>query len=149
MLDEVKELQNSAVGELVRLVDSKKEITFKAPTGSGKTYMMSDVMDRILAAKKDVIFIVSSLSKAELAKQNYEAFVQYVDAGKFKHLNPYLISSDCSTEGHVHIPTDYNVYVLPRDLYKDNSILKDGAALVNFLSEIKGFGAGSGAGNYI
>ena len=40
MLDEVKNLQNNAVSELVTLVDSKNEITFKAPTGSGKTHML-------------------------------------------------------------------------------------------------------------
>ncbi|MDD4847558.1 MAG: DEAD/DEAH box helicase family protein [Bacteroidales bacterium] len=149
MLDEVKQLQEKAVNELVALIERKNEITFKAPTGSGKTHMMADFMDRVLATKKDVVFIVSSLSKAELAKQNYEAFVQYIDEGKFSHLNPYLINSDNGTEGSLFIPADYNVYVLPRDLYKDNSKLKDDATLLKFLHEIKGFGAGSGSGNDI
>src|SRR5574344_109880 len=149
MLDEVKQLQNNAVSELVALIERKDEVTFKAPTGSGKTHMMADFMDRVLSVKRDVIFIVSSLSKAELAKQNYDAFVQYIDDGKFQHLNPYLINSENGTEGSLFIPTDYNVYVLPRDLYKDKSKLKDDATLLNFLNEIKGFGAGSGYRNDI
>lgn len=149
MLDEVKQLQNNAVSELVSIIDTKDELTFKAPTGSGKTYMMADFMDRILAIKSDVVFIVSSLSKADLAKQNYEAFIGYVDDGKFLNIDPYLITSDNSTEGSIFIPTDHNVYVLPRDLYKENSKLKDEAVLRRFLDEIKGFGAGSGAGKDI
>jgi type III restriction enzyme len=149
MLDEVKNLQNNAVSKLVELVDSKNEITFKAPTGSGKTHMMADFMDRILSVKSDVVFIVSSLSKAELAKQNYDAFVQYIEDGKFSNLNPYLITSDNASEGSLFIPTDYNVYVLPRDLYKDKSKLKDDATLLKFLNEIKGLGAVSRAGKDI
>ena len=149
MLDEVKNLQNNAVSKLVALVDSKNEITFKAPTGSGKTHMMAEFMDRILSVKSDVIFIVSSLSKAELAKQNYDAFVRYIEDGKFSNLNPYLITSDNATEGSLFIPTDYNVYVLPRDLYKDKSKLKDDATLLKFLNEIKGLGAVSRAGKDI
>lgn len=149
MLDEARQLQNNAVSKLVALIDTKNELTFKAPTGSGKTYMMADFMDRILAVKSDIVFIVSSLSKAELAKQNYEAFVGYVDNGKFPHIDPYLISSDNSTEGSIFIPTDHNVYVLPRDLYKKDSKLKDDAVLIRFLNEIKGFGAGSGIGKDI
>ena len=150
MLDEVKKLQNNAVSKLMELIQTEREeITFKAPTGSGKTHMMADFMDRMLAINSEVVFIVSSLSKAELAKQNYDAFVKYIENGKFTHLNPYLIVSDDSSEGSVFIPTDYNVYVLPRDLYKDKSRLKEDAVLLKFLNEIKGFGAGSGAGKDI
>nr|MCR5183836.1 hypothetical protein [Opitutales bacterium] len=79
----------------------------------------------------------------------YEAFEQYIADGKFKQLNPYLISSENGTEGSLFIPTDYNVYVLPRDLYKDKSKLKDDATLLRFLDEIKGLGAESGAGHDI
>ena len=48
MLEEIKELQQNAVTKLVKETLVKKEVTFKAPTGSGKTYMMADFMDRIL-----------------------------------------------------------------------------------------------------
>ena len=37
MLQEVIDLQNEAVSKLVACAKSKSEITFKAPTGSGKT----------------------------------------------------------------------------------------------------------------
>ena len=45
MLQEAKDLQNRAVTKMVYVLSQgKKEYTFKAPTGSGKTYMMADFM---------------------------------------------------------------------------------------------------------
>ena len=140
MLQEIKDLQNSAVSQLVTLVSArrKKEFTFRAPTGSGKTYMMADFMNRILGSRNDIVFLVSSLSKSELAEQNYNSFCDLSYRGIFPHLNPYLINSEQSSEGALHIPIDCNVYVLPRDLYKKKSKLKDEGTFLNFLETIKG-----------
>lgn len=135
MLQEIIELQNRAVLNIIEQFTMKQNIVFKSPTGSGKTYMIASVMDKILAQNSDIIFLVSSLSKSELAKQNYDKFSEYVYKGMFTNINPYLISSD-STEGGIFIPTDYNVYVLPRDLYKKNSKLKDEKYLQRFLEDI-------------
>lgn len=132
MLKEAVELQQSAVSKLVELINSKEELTFRAPTGSGKTYMMADFMNRILASNDNVIFLVSTLSKGNLAQQNFDKFQEYRDKGRFKNLNPYLISSEISGEETLFIPTDYNVYVLPRDLYKKGGRLMQGA-MDNFL----------------
>lgn len=134
MLQEIKDLQNSAVTKLVNVLsDSKKEFTFKAPTGSGKTYMMSDFMNRILAVNENIIFIVSTLSKSNLAEQNYISFKELSDNNTFPNLKPFLINSDSSGEGSLYIPTDCNVYVLPRDLYKDTAKLKKEGTFLNFL----------------
>ena len=132
MLKEAVELQQSAVSKLVELINSKEELTCRAPTGSGKTYMMADFMNRILASNDNVIFLVSTLSKGNLAQQNFDKFQEYRDKGRFKNLNPYLISSEISGEETLFIPTDYNVYVLPRDLYKKGGRLMQGA-MDNFL----------------
>lgn len=139
MLQEAKDLQNRAVTQLVSVLSQgKKEYTFRAPTGSGKTYMMADFMNRILATQSNVVFLVSSLSKSELAEQNYNSFCTLSRNGTFPHLNPYLISSETSGEGTLHIPTDHNVYVLPRDLYKEKSRLKEEGTFLNFLQTITG-----------
>ena len=74
MLQEAIDLQKNKVSELVRVVTEKNEVTFRAPTGSGKTHMMADFMNRMLAQKSDIIFLVSSLSKGDLAEQNYNLF---------------------------------------------------------------------------
>lgn len=139
MLQQAKDLQNRAVTQLVSaLSQGKKEYTFRAPTGSGKTYMMADFMNRILATQSNVVFLVSSLSKSELAEQNYNSFCALSRNGTFPNLNPHLINSETSGEGALHIPTDHNVYVLPRDLYKEKSRLKEEGTFLNFLQTMKG-----------
>jgi type III restriction enzyme len=139
MLQQAKDLQNRAVTQLVSaLSQGKKEYTFRSPTGSGKTYMMADFMNRILATQSNVVFLVSSLSKSELAEQNYNSFCALSRNGTFPNLNPHLINSETSGEGALHIPTDHNVYVLPRDLYKEKSRLKEEGTFLNFLQTITG-----------
>ena len=136
MLQEAKDLQQRAVAELVRKAEgSKRELTFRAPTGSGKTRMMADFMNRVLETKKDVVFLVSTLSKGGLAEQNYDVFRDCADKDVFPELKPWLISTEVSGEETLFIPTDHNVYVLPRDLYKNNGRLMQGAML-NFLQTL-------------
>lgn len=133
MLQESKDLQLRAVAELLlKSKGSKRELTFRAPTGSGKTRMMTDFMNRVIKEQKDVVFLVSTLSKGGLAQQNYDTFKDCAGRGIFPNINPYLINTEVSEEETLFIPTDYNVYVLPRDLYKKNGRLMQGAML-NFL----------------
>ena len=126
MLAEIKELQDSAVKQLIEVIktQNKSSYTFRAPTGSGKTYMMADFMNQILSLYPQIIFLVSSLSKSDLAQQNFEKFCEYRDNHNFNTLNPYLITSDIASEERLHIPCDYNVYLLPRDLYKNSVLCK-------------------------
>ena len=135
MLQEAIDLQQNAVSELVRVIGEKEEVTFRAPTGSGKTHMMADFMNRILAKRNDLIFLVSSLSKGDLAEQNYNQFKENADKNIYPNLKPYLVSSESSNEERLFIPEGYNVYVLPRDLYKKDSKLKDDGVLLNFLRQ--------------
>ena len=127
MLAEAIELQEKAVSQLYEKLNIKDELTFRAPTGSGKTHMMADLMDRVLEKETDVVFLVSSLSKGDLARQNYEKFCQYSADGEFSHIKPYLISSEIAGEERLFIPTAFNVYLLPRDLYKQGGRLMQGA----------------------
>ncbi len=135
MLKEAVELQQNAVSKLVELIDERDELTFRAPTGSGKTYMMADFMNRILENDDEVVFLVSTLSKGNLAQQNFDKFQEYKDTGRFKFINPFLISSEISGEEALFVPTNYNVYVLPRDLYKKGGRLMQGS-MDNFLQNM-------------
>lgn len=137
MKQEAIDLQQNAVSTLVELTAKQDQITFKAPTGSGKTYMMADMMNHILSVDKNVIFLVSTLSKGDLATQNYEKFQEYSAKGNFSELKPYLISSQIAGEERLFVPTDYNVYLLPRDLYKKGGRLMQGA-MEGFLHNITG-----------
>ena len=128
MLQEVKDLQNRAVSELfAKAHGDAKELTFRAPTGSGKTHMMADFMNRILEEQENVVFLVSTLSKGDLARQNYESFLRLSQSRVFPKLKPFLINTEISGEEELFIPTDYNIYVLPRDLFKAGGILMRGA----------------------
>jgi type III restriction enzyme len=137
MLQEIISLQQSAVEKLTfEFKTNKKEITFKAPTGSGKTFMMADFMNRVIAEREDIIFLISSLSKGGLARQNYEKFIEYKGKGNFTSLNPYLINSTVSGEERLYIPTEHNVYLLPRDLYKKGGRLMQGG-MSAFLDDLQ------------
>ena len=117
MLKEVQELQKEAVKEILKALKKQDEVTFKAPTGSGKTHMMADLMNQVLSEDPQALFLVSTLSKGGLAEQNFEKFKEYQK--EFPRLNPYLISSeDFGKESRPSIPQGYNVYVLGRDSYK-------------------------------
>lgn len=133
MLSEITELQDNAVSLIEDRMDKQDIVVFRAPTGSGKTYMMADYMNRVLSKRNDVVFLVSSLSSGGLAEQNYEKFVQYSETGLFKNIDPFLISTDDASEASIFIPEDRNVYVLPRDLYKEKSKLKQTGAFSRFL----------------
>lgn len=135
MLSEAKELQKRAVGDLMDAIKTKDEITFRAPTGSGKTYMMADLMNSIFEERNDVVFLVSSLSKGDLARQNYDKFCEYSEKGDFPCIKPYLISSEIAGEERLFVPIDYNVYLLPRDLYKASGRLMQGA-MESFLQNL-------------
>lgn len=136
MLQEAKELQKRKVAELFAKAHGQKTVlTFRAPTGSGKTWMMADFMNQLICEQNNIVFLVSSLSKGDLARQNYESFVSNSQNGNFPQLKPYLINTEVSGEEDVYIPTDYNVYVLPRDLYKEGCILKRGA-MQHFLRDM-------------
>lgn len=151
MLQEVKDLQNRAVSELFAKAHTRTtELTFRAPTGSGKTYMMADFMNRLLTEQKDIIFLVSTLSKGDLAGQNFNAFFRLSQEQVFPKIRPYLINTEISGEEEHFIPTDYNVYVLPRDLFKAGGILMRGS-MDNFLRTMTtgNFGIGLGKKIYL
>lgn len=117
MLREVQELQKEAVKGILKALKKQNEVAFKAPTGSGKTHMMADLMNQVLSEDSKALFLVSTLSKGGLAEQNFEKFKEYQK--EFPRLNPYLISSeDFGEESRPSIPPGYNVYVLGRDSYK-------------------------------
>ncbi|MCL2212393.1 MAG: DEAD/DEAH box helicase family protein [Oscillospiraceae bacterium] len=106
MKQEAINLQQEAVKQLVDLtktVDSSKAITFKAPTGSGKTYMMADMMNRILEKDSDIVFLVSSFSKLPLPfalvshrpiKPDITAFLGSGRSVSYRKISPFFATSN-------------------------------------------------------
>lgn len=149
MFQDIVDLQKSKVQEIINKVENKFEVTFKSPTGSGKTRMMADFMNQIISVHRDVVFIVSTLSKGELAKQNYKNFVDLVNDNIYSNLKPHLIQTETTDESRLVIPDNYNVYVLARDLYKDKGRLKQDGVFVDFLERMTNVRYGYGKKIYV
>lgn len=82
MIKELKRYQENAVDELVwktKLLLGKnlnrKTIVFKAPTGSGKTFVMSQYIEQIIKEKseEDICFLWISIGKGGLHKQSHNS----------------------------------------------------------------------------
>lgn len=86
MIFSLKDYQRSAVDKLKgRLLlylaeDSKNEIVFKAPTGSGKTYMASSLIEETIEenAGNNCCIMWACPGKGELHKQSFDAVKTYL-----------------------------------------------------------------------
>lgn len=116
-------MQDRATDDVVSLLIKNKDATLKAPTGNGKTYIIANVINKILEIDQNYVFIVSSLSKGELALQNHERFIEY--KSNLIHLNPYYIDTEITTEESLYIPTSFNLYSLGRDKFKKKTLLME------------------------
>ncbi|PPE05089.1 type III restriction protein res subunit [Entomoplasma ellychniae] len=134
MNPEIEKLQLFAINKIEQTLDVKNIVTFKSPTGSGKTIMLCKLINSMISKNSELIFLVSSLSKSELALQNHETFFNFsVDNPLIK---PFYINSETSEEASLQIPCEYNVYSLPTNLYNKHGKLFKGI-LESFLNNIK------------
>jgi len=85
MLYNLKTYQRDAVDEIKEYFDfnfNKKgtKIVFKSPTGSGKTLMISPVIEEEVAERENdnFCFVWASIGKGELQKQSYNSVKSYV-----------------------------------------------------------------------
>ncbi|QKT05575.1 DEAD/DEAH box helicase family protein [Mycoplasma sp. OR1901] len=80
--------QDRAVSQLLKhfnnsySLNQSKIVEFKAPTGSGKTFMIANFIDQAITINKQrdnkpIIFVVMTLSNAELPKQMEDNFNEY------------------------------------------------------------------------
>ena len=86
MIYSLKEYQRDAVDELKGLFElyfkssARKEIVFKAPTGSGKTFMASSLMEELAGENSEVNFCImwACPGKGELHKQSFDNVKKYL-----------------------------------------------------------------------
>ncbi|WP_369021595.1 DEAD/DEAH box helicase family protein [Mycoplasmopsis synoviae] len=106
------ETQKNAVDQIVEYWRKKqsKELIFKAPTGSGKTFMMAQVIDKMISQAniKKLFFIIATPSSAELPKQFFNKLNYYKNSFLNKNkVKIELIESPSSTN-----KKDYKSYHL-------------------------------------
>ena len=137
MKSEIIELQERTVRSIFNLAKKgNKSITVKAPTGSGKTHIMANLMNKMIADDENIIFVASILSKGKLARQSYNKFDDLA-LNKYTKLRPYYISSGNentkNTEYSLYIDDTCNIFVLPTSQYTENSRVYKERVLQNFL----------------
>ena len=137
MKSEIIELQERTVQSIISHVKKgKNSITVKAPTGSGKTHIMANLMNKMIEDDENIIFIVSILSKGKLASQSYDKFNDLA-LNKYTKLRPFYISSGKentkNTEYSLYIDDTCNVFVLPTSQYTETSRINKERVLQNFL----------------
>lgn len=137
MKSEIIELQERTVQSIIsHAKKGKNSITVKAPTGSGKTHIMANLMNKMIADDENIIFIVSILSKGKLASQSYDKFNDLA-LNKYTKLRPFYISSGKentkNTEYSLYIDDTCNVFVLPTSQYTETSRINKERVLQNFL----------------
>lgn len=86
MIYTLKEYQRDAVDELKGLFElyfrssSRKEIVFKSPTGSGKTFMASSLFEELASENSNINFCImwACPGKGELHKQSFDSVKKYL-----------------------------------------------------------------------
>ena len=140
--------QNNAVSKLFVKFLNRGEYnlaSFKAPTGSGKTFMASELISRIFSEefgkKKKTVIVFATISNAELPKQLTKKLESYQ---KFHEFNNYKIE-------YIYSPTsvksnkmedikefnleDNKVFVFGTSSFGKNTLFYQNRTLENFIQE--------------
>ncbi|MHA0297159.1 DEAD/DEAH box helicase family protein [Mesomycoplasma ovipneumoniae] len=124
-------------------------IYFEAPTGSGKTFMILNYIDRLIEWNKknigkEIVFVIATLSSAQLPKQMEESFNEYKIFIVNSNLNIERIESPSNLTGTAKSDKDYQFFTKPDSVFimggasfRKNSILREQGAIKSFLDEIK------------
>lgn len=127
----------------------KNAIYFKAPTGSGKTFMILNYIDKLIEwnkaeVGKELVFVIVTLSSAELPKQMEESFNEYKIFIENSNLNIERIESPSNLKRTAKVDKNYEFFASPDSVFimggasfKSNSILREQGSIEAFLSEIK------------
>ncbi len=149
--DELYELYNRADKTIFNSNSSNgqknlfsNKIHFSAPTGSGKTFIMFNLINQIFNQENNkIIVLFESLSMASLYNQNYNKFENYkytnaANLMKLESINSPSSTSKGNSDQNVQIVLeDRKVYFIGSASYKNGSILYERGILNKFLANAK------------
>ena len=134
-------IQQIKVDEIVSLYDSdyKEKVEFKAPTGSGKTLMATNVISEIIHNNPNdkLLFIIATLSSADLPKAFEQKIEQYKNGlvySRFdvEHVESPSNNANDKTEGTIRLlPEQNKVYIFglssfgSRRIFTERNIISD------------------------
>lgn len=144
--------QQNAVNELVNAFDpnNKNIVYFKAPTGSGKTFMIANVINDITKKyfEEKLLFVIATLSSAELPQQmknNLEDYKYYLDFGIY--LNIEKVDSPSNSKTSNKSDTSYSiiaernkVLIFGTSSFGKNKIFTEEGVFDAFIDQIKNEG---------
>ncbi|KEZ22742.1 DEAD/DEAH box helicase family protein [Ureaplasma diversum] len=127
----------------------KKIVYFKAPTGSGKTFMMANFIHQMIennrndASPHKLVFIIATLSSADLPYQMEQNLLEYkyVLQANYEVIRVESPSSSSSQnkrdyDPQLHADVD-NVFIFGKSSFGKNRILTEHGILDAFLDQIK------------
>ena len=141
--------QQNAVNELVNEFDpnNKNIVYFKAPTGSGKTFMIANVINDIVKKYfgENLLFVVATLSSAELPQQmknNLEDYKYYLDFGTYLNIEKVDSPSNSKTNNksdatHSIIAEKNKVLIFGTSSFGKNKIFTEEGVFDAFIDQIE------------
>lgn len=147
--------QEKAVEQLIdkfnNLLNTNKEnktVCFKAPTGSGKTFIAANFISKVKKIienekNRKIIFIIATLSSSSLPEQmknKLDQYQQFLD-NSFGSIWQKSPSSSDENESDYMIPDPetkiYNVIIFGKSSFGDNRILTERNLLTRYLQNLK------------
>lgn len=141
--------QQNAVNELVNEFDpnNKNIVYFKAPTGSGKTFMIANVINDIVKKYfgENLLFVVATLSSAELPQQmknNLKDYKYYLDFGTYLNIEKVDSPSNSKTNNksdatHSIIAEKNKVLIFGTSSFGKNKIFTEEGVFDAFIDQIE------------
>ncbi len=139
--------QEKAVAKLIKAYhkssNEDKIVCFKAPTGSGKTFMASEFISYVLSCSEEkVIVVFMTISTAELPKQLATKLEQYKDYHLFKDYEIKFIDSPSKNNKKIEDLKEFDVrknmvFVLGISSFGKNTLFYQNNTLNTFLKQIK------------
>lgn len=145
--------QSESVDKLFELFKSgETNCSFKAPTGSGKTFMASSLISKIFEfsnlTNKKLIIVFATVSSAELPRQLSEKLNEYKQYHNFSNYTVEYISSPSNSKSQLKNIEDVkdfkikenNVYVFGTSSFGKNTLFYQNNTLKNFYTNCKSSG---------
>ncbi|MCS4537212.1 DEAD/DEAH box helicase family protein, partial [Mycoplasma sp. CSL7475-4] len=146
----LSDVQARAVNELVEKcdLDNKSSVYFKAPTGSGKTFMIANVIDRLIKLhghKQKLFFIIATLSSGELPKQMEQNLNEYkhvlYSIRNIERIESPSVNKTKNKDYEPQLVLEQNkVMIFGASTFGKGRILTEYNYLENFIQEIKSEG---------
>lgn len=145
----LKDYQIRAIEEIQELFDiyikrDRKEIVFKAPTGSGKTFIVTKLLEKISLENEEekIAFIWASIGKGDLHKQSYDSVKRELEGyPECKLLDESFVSSNTHINDKEILFVNWEKLIQKNrgtDTWK-NSLMKDqeGRNFIDLIEETK------------